>query len=111
MDPAGRTINEQLEHIQRSIEKAFMIPDVAREVPRTATEIIMRHKEAQRKLEIRASEYVDTTFAYYIRAQHLVLCGTKFYREFLWETQEKLKWTGRNWRRIKRERNKFMRNK
>lgn len=40
-----------------------------------------------------------------------ILCGSKFYKELTWQVIELPKWTGRNWRRIKRERNKFMKAK
>lgn len=38
----------------------------------------------------------------------LIFCGPKFKRAFDWELTEKLRWAGRNWRRIKRERRKWM---
>jgi hypothetical protein len=42
-------------------------------------------------------------------APDLVFVGPRFLRAYRWEMNEQYKWEGRDWRRIKRERNRFIR--
>lgn len=44
--------------------------------------------------------------------QHAVghmISGSRFMRALEWETTERRQWAGRDWRRVKRERRRFMR--
>jgi hypothetical protein len=38
----------------------------------------------------------------------VVFVGRRVYRAIQWETTERHRWAGRNWRRLKRERRKFI---
>lgn len=41
-------------------------------------------------------------------APTLVYVGKNVYRAFKWQVEESKRWEGRDWRRIKRERRRFM---
>jgi len=59
---------------------------------------------------IRESAYIPHDEAYKVKhlGREYIYCGPRFKRALDWEITESKKWSGRNWRRIKRERRKWM---
>lgn len=58
-------------------------------------------------VEISVSRHMPAFSATCVGANHIVV-GAKAYRAIQWEVEGKQLWAGRNWRRPKRERRKFM---
>ena len=85
------------------------------------SEVLLGWDAATAGLVIRASEHVPRDLAYLAKVpaldfqvrdpdptEKVLFCGTRFYRSLIWETYEKYRWAGRDRRRLKRERRKFV---
>lgn len=57
--------------------------------------------------QVRRSSLVPAKGVYVVGAGVMV-CGPFAYAALLWEVEGRKRWVGRNWRRLKRERRKFI---
>lgn len=58
-------------------------------------------------VEVRVSPHMLAFSAACVWPQHMIV-GPKAYRAIQWEVEGKHAWSSRDWRRLKRERRKFM---